>query len=327
MTAPQASHAERRPASRGRSSDRERPGPAHRRLPGESLRLGRWPAPRGRRPRWRTTPGDRDAVGVLGHRDRGGGTAELPYQVQLHADAPAGDYAGWSSPCAPARCARVQSTGGAGADPAPVLRPADRARLRVAARPERVVTELDRQRVEPREEVPLALEIGRYRAPRQPTNARHHAARAPAASGTEQAVGQDRCRLVGRRAAALTGGFPARPGRAVTALHAVVRASRLQHRQCPSLDEFGSQVGARPAHRTRRRRDPARRRPGGERRRGRRGGRGRRTPADADSAAPRCRAWSPWASRAGGARRWCRSATRRPRSVSSTASAGCCWPT
>jgi len=87
------------------------------------------------------------------------GTRELPYQVQLHVEAPKGDYAGWAfTVCT----CPVRSMCKHGAALALTLRrtfaqPAGEAAWRRSL--ERLVGELERQRPQRRERVPLALEI------------------------------------------------------------------------------------------------------------------------------------------------------------------------
>ncbi len=172
------------------------------------------------------------------------GSRELPYQVQLHADAPAGDYAGWVfTVCT----CPVRSVCKHGAALALTLRqsfaqptaPASAWRRAL----ERVVTELDRQRVEPREEVPLALEIGiapprrSYQTPGTTLHVR------PLRQGRNKPWVKTGADWSDVAAAALTGGFPHAQAEAVTALHTLWSGHRgYSTGSAPSLDEFGSQV-------------------------------------------------------------------------------------
>jgi superfamily II DNA or RNA helicase len=172
------------------------------------------------------------------------GSREVPYQVQLHAEAPAEGYAGWLfTVCS----CPVRSVCKHGAALALTLRrtftqPAGEAAWRRSL--ERLVTELDKQQPVPVEEVPLALEIsleqGRssYRAVGPALRIR------PMRRGKNKPwikTGADWSDIgLGGTAQ----GFPPAQADAVSALHALWAGHRSYYYAgvAPSLDEFGEHV-------------------------------------------------------------------------------------
>ncbi|XBB68410.1 DEAD/DEAH box helicase [Nocardioides sp. WV_118_6] len=172
------------------------------------------------------------------------GSRDLPYQVQLHAEAPTDDYAGWLfTVCT----CPVRSTCKHGAALALTLRqtftqPAGEATWRRSL--ERLVTELDKQQAGPVEQVPLALEIsleeGRtsYRSVGPAIRIR------PMRQGKNKPwikTGADWSDIgLGSGAA----GFPPEQADAIAALHALWSGHRSYYYAgvAPSLDEFGDHV-------------------------------------------------------------------------------------
>ncbi|WP_408899008.1 SNF2-related protein [Nocardioides sp. R1-1] len=169
------------------------------------------------------------------------GTRETPYQVQLHAEAPHDGYAGWLfTVCT----CPVRSVCKHGAALALTLRrtftqPAGEAAWRRSL--ERLVGELERQRPQLREEVPLALEIsldeGRgYRSPGPTLRVR------PLRRGKSKPwikSGAEWSDIAAGRP-----GFVPRQADALAALHTQWAGHRGFYSAgvAPSLDEFGDQV-------------------------------------------------------------------------------------
>ncbi len=173
------------------------------------------------------------------------GSRELPYHVQLHVEAPAEDYAGWLFTVCTCPVRSVCKHGAALAltlrqsFAQPTATPASAWRRTL----ERVVTELDRQRVEPREEVALALEISlapprrAYQSPGTTLHVR------PLRAGRNKPWVKTGADWSDVAAATLDGGFPRAQAEAVTALHTLWSGHRgYGTGVTPSLDEFGSQV-------------------------------------------------------------------------------------
>ena len=173
------------------------------------------------------------------------GSREEPYQVQLHAEAPKDDYAGWLfTVCT----CPVRSSCKHGAALALTLRqsfaqpsgPASTWRRTL----ERVVTELDKQRSVPGEETPLALEISlaaprhSYRSPGTTLHVR------PMRQGRNKPWVKTGAEWSDVAAALTTGAFPRAQAEAVVALHTLWSGQRgySQAGSMPALDEFGSQV-------------------------------------------------------------------------------------
>ncbi|MEV5000759.1 DEAD/DEAH box helicase [Nocardioides sp. LML1-1-1.1] len=173
------------------------------------------------------------------------GSREQPYQVQLHAEAPAEGYDGWLFTVCTCPVRSVCKHGAALAltlrqsFAQPTAAPTSAWRRTL----ERIVTELDRQRTEPREEVALALEISlapprrAYQSPGTTLHVR------PLRAGRNKPWVKTGADWSDVAAAAITGGFPRAQAEAVTALHTLWSGHRgYGNGVTPSLDELGSQV-------------------------------------------------------------------------------------
>ncbi|MFC7503603.1 SWIM zinc finger domain-containing protein, partial [Nocardioides sp. GCM10030258] len=172
------------------------------------------------------------------------GSRVVPYQVQLHAEAPSDTYAGWLfTVCT----CPVQAPCKHGAALALTLRqtftqPAGEAAWRRSL--ERLVSELDRQQPRPHDEVPLALEIS-LEEPRS-----HYRSVGPTLRVRPMRQGKNKPWIktgadwsdVGLGGVAQ--GFPKEQADAISALHALWAGHRAYYYAgvAPSLDEFGENV-------------------------------------------------------------------------------------
>ncbi len=172
------------------------------------------------------------------------GSREVPYQVQLHAEAPSEGYAGWLfTVCT----CPVRSVCKHGAALALTLRqtftqPAGEAAWRRSL--ERLVAELDRNQPRPVDEVPLALEIS-LEEPRS-----HYRSVGPTLRVRPMRQGKNKPWIktgadwsdVGLGGVAQ--GFPKAQSDAISALHALWAGHRAYYYAgvAPSLDEFGENV-------------------------------------------------------------------------------------
>jgi superfamily II DNA or RNA helicase len=176
------------------------------------------------------------------------GTRELPYQVQLHVEAPREAYDGWlftictcpvPVPCkhgaALALTLRQSFT-----QPAPASTSASAWRRTL----ERVVTELDRLRPDRSDEVPLALEISLLEPRRsyQSHGATLHVR--PLRQGRNKPWIKSGADWADIASATQDGGFPREQAEAVTALHTLWSGHRSFYYAgvAPNLEDFGSQL-------------------------------------------------------------------------------------
>ncbi|TWH01653.1 Superfamily II DNA/RNA helicases, SNF2 family [Nocardioides sp. J9] len=176
------------------------------------------------------------------------GTREAPYQVQLHAEAPKDDYEGWLFTVCSCPVRSVCKHGAALAltlrqsfTPTPAPSPAASTWRRTL---ERVVTELDRQRREPVDELPLALEVSLQEPRRGYTGVGATLHVRPLRRGRNKPWVKTGADWADVAASGLTGGFPRAQAEAVTALHNLWLAHRPYYYAgaAPSLEEFGDQV-------------------------------------------------------------------------------------
>lgn len=174
------------------------------------------------------------------------GSRVEPYQVQLHAEAPTADYAGWLFTVCSCPVRSVCKHGAALALTlrqtfTPPAAPTTSAWRRTL---ERVVTELDRQHREPVDEVPLALEISLQEPRRGYQGIGRTLHVRPLRRGRNKPWVKTGADWSDVAAADVTGGFPPAQANAVAALHQLWMGHRSYYYAgvAPSLDEFGGQV-------------------------------------------------------------------------------------
>ncbi|KRB72838.1 hypothetical protein ASE01_22665 [Nocardioides sp. Root190] len=174
------------------------------------------------------------------------GTRDLPYQVQLHVEAPSGDYDGWLFTVCTCPVRSVCKHGAALAltlrqsftQPAAVPASAWRRTL------ERVVSELDRQRPDQGDEVQLALEISLLEPRRSYQSHGPTLHVRPLRQGRNKPWIKSGADWSDIASASLTGGFPREQAEALTALHTMWSGHRSFYYAgvAPSLEDFGSKL-------------------------------------------------------------------------------------